>query len=323
MRFAPVAAVIGVSAVVLTGCSNKAEEPTTAVPSNFTMSAAPQEFKDDTRGVVKEVKDANTVVLTIDGEDREVRMANVLTPNKRNVDYSGSCLIDEAKAYTEKTLPAGTEVSLKFDPNAVGSSGYVEAAIYKGKDFINKNIVGEGLGVATFISYGDKFYTEVSDAQKVAADEGKGLYSKETDCSIPHMIQEHTDKVKGAGKLSEEEATEVYRDASEFYNDLQRSTQSPASWEGSFATLTPVSDQLQELMDALGGNYYDPTGVKKSDKESASGKPVRPGESWSEQPNDADATVPAEDASSTETASAEDAGVDGLERSVDGEGSGS
>lgn len=313
MRLSPLAAIIGVSTVVLAGCSTAPEEPTTAVPSNFTASAAPAEFADDTKAVVKEVKDANTLVLTIDGEDRDVRMTNVLTPNKRNVDYSGACLVDEAKAYTEQTLPPGTEVTLKFDPNTVGTSGYVETAIYKGKNFVNKDIVNEGLGVATFISYGDKFYTEISDAQKAAAEEGKGLYSKETDCSIPHMIQEHTDKVKDAGKLSEADANEVYREASDFYNNLQKSTQNPASWEGSIITLKTVGSQMQELVDTLGGNYYDTTGIKKSEKEAASAKPVRPGETSSATP-DTQETVPAEDATPSETPTLDESGLDGLER---------
>lgn len=279
MRLSGIFALSAVGAVVLSACSvvegDKNSESAPAAP--ITISAAPQKYADGTVATVEEVKNGNTLAVTIEGTKREVRLADVLAPHKRNADLSGSCLIDEATQFTRDLLPAGTEITLSFDPESVGTSGFIEAAVHKGDQYINRAVVAEGYGTATYLSYNDKFYQEISAAQLEAAQAHKGIYSPDIECSIPHTINKEIAAVDGAHGLEEKDAKQIYRHASDTYNSLQRSVSNPASWAGSIVTLDPIREQLQKLKTALGDNYYDQNGVRLGDKISASAAPVRPG----------------------------------------------
>ncbi|MBM7052291.1 MULTISPECIES: thermonuclease family protein [unclassified Rothia (in: high G+C Gram-positive bacteria)] len=286
MHFSRLLALSAVSVAALVGCSSAANNAgdsmavatETAPASQQVVTPKPPEFPDGTMGTVVEVRNGNTLVLNIEGKDREVRLINVLAPHERSADISGSCLVNEATDFTRGLLPVGTEVTLNFDPAALGTSGYLEAAVYKGEEFVNRTVVAEGFGAATYLSFSDKFYQEISEAQLAAVEAGKGVYSPDTECSIQHMLNSEISAVQGAGSLSEDDAKIVYREASDFYNDLQRTATNPASWAGSITTLEPTHLKMTDLLEALGGNYYDQNGVKAADKERASAAPVRPGQ---------------------------------------------
>lgn len=307
MRFSSVAALAFAGVVTLSGCSafNTAQEDTTAVADRAVrgtpqvVTPEPPEFPDGTVASVVDIKNGNTLILRIEGDDREVRLINVLAPNDRTPEISGDCLMDGATDFMKNLLPAGTKVTLNFDPT-VGTSGYLEAAVYKGKEFVNRSLVAEGFGAATYLSFTDKFYQEISDAQLSAAEKKKGVYSPNTECSIPRALADAHKAVEGAGSLGEEEALQTYRDSSDLYNELQRNAGNPASWAGSIATLAPIRAQMQELRAVLGDNYFDQNGVKAADKKSANPIPVRPG-----QESSAAVNLPADEAEPTAEPTAE------------------
>lgn len=254
--------IVGLASLALVGCT---AQPESTVAPNTRVS-----YDDGTIAAVKEVKNGNTVSVTIGDATKEVRLLNVVAPSANNNQDSGTCLLAESTEYLAQKLPAGTEVTLNFDPAQVGSSGYVDAAVYVGEDFINKDIVAAGLASTTYQSQNDKFYPEISAAQQDAAREGLGLYSKGTDCTIAHTIQAEIDAVKAAGSLGENEQKVVYQQASIVYNTYTTDKNKPAEWVGSIVSLEAIENQLDDLKTELGKNYYNEKGLTEADLATAS-----------------------------------------------------
>lgn len=264
-------AVVGaVAALLLTGCSANSQPSVQLTPKTRAT------YFDGTVATVQEVKSGNTITVKIGDRTEDVRLLNVVAPSKNNNELSGNCLIEESKAALAEKLPAGTEVTLNFDPTQTGTSGFVDAAVYAGDRFINREIAATGLVATTFASQQDKFYLEISEAQQQAARDGLGLYSVDTDCSIPHAIQEQINLVNAAGGLEEGERSMTYRKASTFYNELIDQSASAVTWPGSIVTLESVNARLQELQTALGDNYYNKSGKSVAEiaqEEAAMGRP--------------------------------------------------
>ncbi|MFW0155943.1 thermonuclease family protein [Rothia sp. P6271] len=262
----------GVALLALSGCSSAAPE---AEPS---PSSSKVSYADGVHAKVLSVETANTISVDIDGQTKEVRLLNVVAPTEHNNEFSGSCLIPESTDFLRQKLPEGTEVTLDFDNSRVGSSGYLEAAVYVGDDLINADVVREGFATTTFLSERDEHYAPVSEAQQEAAREGHGIYSKDVECALPHAIQLHIDRVHQANESDDEDARiSSYKAASRFYNTLMSTAKSPNTWIGSIVTLDAVKDQLKELKNALGKNYYDLQGKTEQEKQSEANEPVRPG----------------------------------------------
>ncbi|MEX3610872.1 thermonuclease family protein [Rothia sp. LK2588] len=255
------------AALALTGCTDSKEA---AAPAP-TSSPAKKTYQDGQKATVKSVESANTVTVDIDGSTEQVRLLNVVAPSKNNNVPSGSCLIQESTDYLKKKLPAGSEVTLKFDKAQVGTSGYLDAAMYSGDQFINKQVARDGMAATTYTTQNDTFYPEISQAQQDAAKDAVGLYSKDVDCTIPHMIAQAQEKAKSAKDIKDEQQRKIaYQEASTVYNDLNDEVSAPAQWVGSIVTLEPVRQQLEELKTDLGKNYYNKEGVSEADQATAS-----------------------------------------------------
>lgn len=252
-----------------------------AVPSDVV-------FEDGMTAKVVSVESANTFVADFEGVRKSVRLVNTAAPSENGVARSQTCLLDESKALLVEKLPEGTEVTLQFDENARGGTGYVEAAVFVGESFINWDMARAGMVATTFATAQDEFYVDVSNGQQDAANEGVGLYSKDVECSIPAAIEGQRAAVEDArgwevadddvARLAERER--VFREASELFNELSVAQKAPSQWVGSIVTLDAVSGQLDDLKSVLGDDLYgvDGTSVNQQKKAEAEQGPVRPGQ---------------------------------------------
>lgn len=242
---------------------------------------------------VVSVESANTFTANIDGAEKEIRLINTAAPSSNGVALSSTCLVDESKALLAEKLPEGSQVTLNFDESQRGATGYVEAAVYAGDAFINRDMARAGMVATTFASSADEFYGEISQAQQEAANEGVGLYSRSTECTIPAAIQAQQARVEDARtweintsadasvedqkRVSERET--IYQEASALYRDLEDQRAAPAQWVGSIVTLGAVENQLTDLKNLLGDDFYPSNGTSANQqkKTEAEATPVRPG----------------------------------------------
>ncbi|MDY6051706.1 MAG: thermonuclease family protein [Rothia sp. (in: high G+C Gram-positive bacteria)] len=281
-RLAPLAAV---TLLALTACGSGTEpapEATTAITYTDGMTAT-----------VVSVKSANTFTASFDGVEKEVRLINTAAPSENGVALSNNCLVEESTSLLAEKLPEGSQVTLHFDESQRGATGYVEAAVYAGDAFINRDMARAGLVSTTFTTATDEFYGEVSQAQQEAAHEGLGLYSKDVECTIPAQIQQQKALVEDARswevdtspeasaeqRQREAERQRVYQDASRFYRELEGQTKAPAQWVGSIVTLDALERQLEDFRMLLGDDFYPENGtsVNQQKKAESEAVPVRPG----------------------------------------------
>lgn len=277
-RLAPLAAV---TLLALTACGSGGTEGATA-------SAAPSLVLEDGMGAtVVSVESANTFTAEIDGATRSVRLINTSAPSTNGIALSHNCLVEESTALLAEKLPEGSQVTLNFDETQRGGTGYIEAAVYSGDALINADMARAGMVATTFTSANDKFYAEISQAQQDAASEEVGLYAKGTDCTIPANIEGQRAAVEDARSWEvadddtarANEREKVYQDASQLYNTLEGEASAPGSWVGSIVTLEAVDQQLDDLKNLLGDDYYPEKGisVNQHGKASAEATPARPG----------------------------------------------
>lgn len=281
-RLAPL---VAVTVLALSACGSSTEATPEANPTIT--------YTDGMTATVVSVESANTFTANIDGVEKEVRLINTAAPSSNGVALSSTCLIDESKTLLAEKLPEGSQVTLNFDESQRGATGYVEAAVYSGDAFINRDMARAGMVATTFTTATDEFYGEISQAQQDAANEGVGLYSKGIECTIPAEIQAHQAKVEDARsweintsadasaedqkRVSERET--IYQEASAFYTELEEQKAAPAQWVGSIVTLDAVENQLNELRSLLGDDFYPENGtsVNQQKKAEAEATPVRPG----------------------------------------------
>lgn len=281
-RLVPLAVV---TILALSACGTSVETAPEAAPAIT--------YTDGMTATVVSVESANTFTASIDGVEKEVRLLNTASPSSNGVALSSTCLVDESKALLAEKLPEGSQVTLNFDESQRGATGYVEAAVYAGDTFINRDMARAGMVATTFTSSADEFYGEISQAQQDAATEGLGLYSKDIECAIPAQIQAQKIAVEDAKswevdtsaeapleqKQRENERQAIYRDASAIYKDLEEQTKAPAQWVGSIVTLDAVKAQLNELRSLLGDDFYPENGTSVNQQKNAEAEatPVRPG----------------------------------------------
>ncbi|MDO4822458.1 MAG: hypothetical protein Q4A03_10605 [Rothia sp. (in: high G+C Gram-positive bacteria)] len=258
-----------------------------------TESAPTITYTDGMTATVVSVESANTFTASFDGVEKQVRLINTSSPTDNGVALSANCLVEESKSLLAEKLPEGSQVTLNFDESQRGTTGYVEAAAHAGDAFINRDMARAGMVATTFTSSADEFYGEISQAQQDAANEGLGLYSKETECTIPSAIQAQRAKVEEARsweintsadasvedhkRVSERET--IYQEASALYRELEGQKAAPAQWVGSIVTLSAVENQLTDFKNLLGDDFYpgNGTSVNQQKKAEAEAAPVRPG----------------------------------------------
>lgn len=276
---------VAVATLALSGCGQGGSSSVEATPAVT--------YTDGMAATVVAVESANTFTADFDGIQKQVRLINVAAPSPNGVANSSNCLVDESKNLLVEKLPVGTQVTLNFDETQRGSTGYVEAAVYAGDAFINREMARAGMVATTFTTAEDEFYGEISQAQQEAASDGVGLYSKSVECTIPAQLEAQRVKVEEArtwqvdlspdasaeDKQRETERQDIYREASTLHRELEGQVQAPAQWVGSIVTLDAVSDQMKDLRELLGDDFYSDNGssLNQQKKAETEATPVRPG----------------------------------------------
>lgn len=135
-----------------------------------------------TRAVaVKGIVAGDVINVEADGKEWVVSLLNLDTPQ--------DCLTEEAAAYLESLLPAGTQVELENGQEKLDAQGRELAGVFLDGMLVNAEVAREGLGAAVVDGTDETFYDEVLQAQKEAEEAGKGLYSAETACTVPGQVQ--------------------------------------------------------------------------------------------------------------------------------------
>lgn len=138
--------------------------------------------------VVTEIVDGDTIDVTIDGEERRVRLLNVDAPETAHPDKDIECLGPEAAAFLRQLLPPGTSVDLKYDDEHEDRYGRELAGVFIENMLVNAEIAREGLGVPVVYGANDRFYNQVRAAQLEARSAQRGLYNPANACTVPGQI---------------------------------------------------------------------------------------------------------------------------------------
>jgi micrococcal nuclease len=99
-------------------------------------------------GEVIFVVDGDTVILDIGGQEENVRLIGIDTPEARQGSEPVQCFGAEASAYLEQLLPEGTQVRLERDVEARDRFDRLLLYLYKDEVFINKEMVRAGFANA-------------------------------------------------------------------------------------------------------------------------------------------------------------------------------
>lgn len=122
--------------------------------------------------VVVHVDDGDTIDVLLDGERVRVRLIGIDTPETKKPDTPVQCFGPEASAFTEATLPEGTEVRLERDAEARDPYGRLLAYVYRASDglFVNRALADGGfareLSIAPNTAHADEFADAVTAARK-------------------------------------------------------------------------------------------------------------------------------------------------------------
>ncbi len=131
---------------------------------------------------VLEVVDGDTIGVAIDGEVRKVRFIGMDTPETRKPNTPVQCFGKEASAYTTKLL-ASKNVVLKNDPTQAKEDRYGRMLAYVYTEdgiFVNKKLVEDGYAFEYTYNVPYQFQKEFKTAERLARENGKGLWAADT-----------------------------------------------------------------------------------------------------------------------------------------------
>lgn len=168
----------------------------------------------ETDVVVTRVVDGDTIDVTVDGDERRIRLLNVDTPETVDPDEPVECMGAEATAFLEDLLPVGTPVTLEYDQEREDRYGRDLAGVFLDDVLVNAEIARAGLGVAVLVEPNDRFLAEVSRAQQEAEAEQVGLFDPAIDCTVPSQTAAYDALVEetldGAADGTDLESLEEY-----------------------------------------------------------------------------------------------------------------
>ncbi|HYH77131.1 MAG TPA: thermonuclease family protein [Arthrobacter sp.] len=168
---------------------------TALVTGSIAVTAAANEGS----GTVVRVIDGDTLVISINNGDHTVRLLNVDTPETKDPNQPVECLGPQASEYLEDALPKGTRVRLEFDVERHDKYGRTLAGVFAPDgSLVNAEIAREGLGVPVQFGRNRKFLPPVQAAYEEARTAEAGLFSEETDCTLPAQLAETTQALEDA-----------------------------------------------------------------------------------------------------------------------------
>lgn len=140
--------------------------------------------------VVESVIDGDTLTANSNNEAEKIRLKGINTPEKNEAGFN------EAKNFL--SLYAGKKLVLEYEKNEERDKyGRILAYLFLDNSLINEEILKQGL--AHFFSYAEDKYTKrMLKAEKIARDEGRGIWKKSENKCGSCIVLESLDN--GAGK---------------------------------------------------------------------------------------------------------------------------
>jgi len=126
--------------------------------------------------VVTRVVDGDTVEVEFDGRELDVRLIGIDTPETVKPGEPVECFGPEASAYTERQLE-GRTVRLEFDVERLDPFDRTLAYVWVGDDLFNETLVRQGYALVTTFPPNVMYVERFHDAQRLAREEGLGLWS--------------------------------------------------------------------------------------------------------------------------------------------------
>ncbi len=129
--------------------------------------------------VVLKVVDGDTVIVSIDGKEENVRLLGINTPETVKQNWPIECYGPEASQLTKTLLPPGTAVRLERDIEARDAYNRLLAYIYRTDDglFINLELLRQGDAREMAFKPNTAHATDFHEAAKQAEAAGRGLWS--------------------------------------------------------------------------------------------------------------------------------------------------
>jgi micrococcal nuclease len=129
--------------------------------------------------VIVTVVDGDTVIVSIDGKEENVRLLGINTPETVKKNWPIECYGPEASKLTKSLLPPGTAVRLERDIEARDAYNRLLAYVYRKDDglFVNLELMRQGdareMSFKPNTTHADDFHNAAMEAEAA----GRGLWS--------------------------------------------------------------------------------------------------------------------------------------------------
>ncbi len=141
-------------------------------------------------GKVVSITDGDTLVASVNGQEKTIRLLNIDTPETKDPHKPAECLGQEASDFLRKLLPAGTTITLKYDVERLDKYDRTLAAVYTpSNDFVSAEIARAGLGTAVSFGKNTKFLPPVEEAELEAKSGTQGIHDPGAECTLPAQVK--------------------------------------------------------------------------------------------------------------------------------------
>lgn len=123
---------------------------------------------------VLEVLDGDTIILD-DGRETSVRYIGIDAPEIQHKGSAGDPLAQKASRFNEELLEDGI-VRLEYDEEKYDNYGRLLAYVYSGGEFVNLELVENGLAKKFIFMPNDRYEQEIEDAQRDAKNKRAGMW---------------------------------------------------------------------------------------------------------------------------------------------------
>ena len=146
------------------------------VVAHLVPSAATTALPGD--GTVVRVVDGDTIVASVGGMEERVRFLNIDTPEV------GTCMADQATAFTSRQLPVGQGIGLRFDRDLRDPYSRLLALVKPiGGDWVSVSLAERGLGFPMSIAPNTAYYGRVVSAARKAKRSSAGMFNPKRSCT--------------------------------------------------------------------------------------------------------------------------------------------
>jgi micrococcal nuclease len=130
---------------------------------------------DEATARVLRIVDGDTIEVSIDGREEDVRYIGIDTPESVAPDQPVECFGKEASR-VNAALVEGEQVRLVFDAELRDKYGRLLAYVYVGKQFVNAELVRRGYARTLTIPPNDSHAALFSRLAQAAGNAGRGLW---------------------------------------------------------------------------------------------------------------------------------------------------